>query len=143
MGCSSKNKDIGNIPYIEKLYEDYSEPNNESFEVILYFLLWKSRDEICSFLKKKQDIINKDYAQSLEQILHMTKIKEIKNYGFEYDRNFLLYLYSNKGVIITKNYKKVNYFLMNYIKDLIKICFVDYSEIYKGNNIYFSFYEIK
>ena len=143
MGCSSKIQDIGNIPYIEKLYEDYTEPSGESFEVILYFLLWKSRDEICSFLKKKQDIMNKNETRSLEQILLLTKIKEIKNYGFEYDRNFLFYLYSNKGVIITKNYKKINYFLSNYIKDLIKICFVDYSEIYKGNNIYFGFHEIK
>ena len=142
MGCSTQ-KESSNIPYIEKIYEDYIEPNNETFEILLYYLGWKSKNEICSFIRKSKEELSKRDIHSLEQILIFTKIKEIKSYGLEYDRSFILYIYSNKGVIITRNYKKVNFFIKNYMQDLIKICFVDYSEVYKEDNIYFSFYEIK
>ena len=143
MGCSSKKQESGNNQYKDQIFEEYTEPNNETFEIILYYLGWKTKDEICSFMKKKEDILIKRDVINLEQITTTTKIKELNNYGFEIDNYFLLYVYLNKGVIITKSHKKVNYLLMNYIEDLIKICFVDFSEVYKGNNIYFNFHEIK
>ena len=143
MGCSTQKSESSNIPYIDKIYEDYTEPNSETFEILLYYLGWKSKNEICSFIRKSKEELYKRDIHSLEQILIFTKIKEIKNYGFEYDRNFILYIYSNKGVIITRNYKKVNFFIKNYMNDIIKICFVDYSEVYKEDNIYFSFNEVK
>ena len=143
MGCSTQKSESSNIPYIDKIYEDYIEPNSETFEILLYYLGWKLKNEICSFIRKSKEELSKRDIHSLEQILIFTKIKEIKNYSFEYDRNFILYIYSNKGVIITRNYKKVNFFIKNYMNDIIKICFVDYSEVYKEDNIYFSFNEVK
>ena len=74
-------------------------------------------------------IITKKIIQIYLNSSQKQKIIEIKDICFDLNsKNHLYYVFNNKGVFITLNYKKINFFMKNYMKDLIKIDFVYISE---------------
>lgn len=144
MGCSSQNKEIENIPLKEKLYETYSEVNPDIFNINFYKLNWKVKNVICYFQLIEKEILDKKIVSDFFILLSKTKIIEIKDIDFDLDsKNFLYYVFLTEGVFITRNYKKINYFMKNYINNLIKIDFVHISEEFLIQNEYFSLHEIK
>ena len=144
MGCSSQNKEIENIPLKEKLYETYSEVNPDIFNINFYKLNWKVKNVICYFQLIEKEILDKKIVSDFFILLSKTKIIEIKDIDFDLDsKNFLYYVFLTEGVFITRNYKKINYFMKNYISNLIKIDFVHISEEFLIQNEYFSLHEIK
>ena len=144
MGCSNQKQEIPNIPTKKKLYEAYSEVNPDNFNINFYKLNWKVENIICYFQLIEQEVhLKKDITDFLI-LLDKTKIMEIKDIEFDFDiKNFLYYVYMKEGVFITRNYKKVNYFMKNYMNKLIKIDFIHISEEFFQKSEVFSIHEIK
>ena len=144
MGCSTQKQEILNIPLQKRIYEIYEEINPDIFHTYFYKLNWKVKNTICYFQLINQEVLSKKEISDFFTLLKNTKIVEIKDIKYDLDlKNILYYVFLDKGVFITRNYKKIDFFLKNFIGQLIKIDFVHLSEEIMTQNEYFSFREIK
>ena len=149
MGCSSFKEDSSsdknnNLLGIQKKFEDYPEPDLQFFDLYYYQLLWKIRPTICFFQLKEQEKIIKQEVNNFITLLKQKIINEQNN--IEYlikDKLIIIYIHITNGVIITRNKNKVNYYLMNYIENIIDICLVDISNVDLLGGEKFSIYELK
>ena len=149
MGCSSFKEDSSsdknnNLSGIQKKFEDYPEPDLQFFDLYYYQLLWKIRPTICFFQLKEQEKIVKQEVNNFITLLKQKIINEQNN--IEYlikDKLIIIYIHITNGVIITRNKNKVNYYLMNYIENIIDICLVDISNVDLLGGEKFSIYELK
>ena len=149
MGCS-QNKDNplsdrsnGNKIFSNK-FEDYIESENQSYTVYFYQLLWKNRPLNCFFQLKEKEIVSKKNVSNLNQLLKQKII--ISNNSKELitkEKLIIYYIHCSKGVIITRNSKKINYYLSNYIDSVIDICLVDISNINLNGGDKFNLYQVK
>ena len=144
MGCSTQNQEIQNIPLKDKIYEPYPEISPDIYHINFYKLNWKVTNVICYYALIEQETHSKKDISDFFILLSKTNIIEIQDIEFDLEvKNFLYYVFLDKGVFITRNYKKVNYFMKKYINKLIKIDFVNLSEEFLVQNEYFSLHEIK
>ena len=145
MGCGHNSKKISIEKIIkDKLYEDYEEINPYTYVISFYNLTWKKKPNICIFQKISEEVVKKPEINSLNLILEKTEINSNDKMNYLMSRNqILFYIFCNNGVIITRNYHKINYYIYNYIDNIIKISFVDFSLIILPEKEYFSLYELK
>ena len=148
MGCSNFKEDSSSeksnfSKNIAKKFEEYPILDFEYFNLYYYQLLWKIRP-ICFFQLKEEDKINKKGVNNFNALLKQKIIIEINN--IEYlirNKLIIIYIHIENGVIITRNKNKVNYYLMNYIQQIIDICLVDISNVNLLGGEKFSIYELK
>ena len=148
MGCSNFKEDSSSeksnfSKNITKKFEEYPVLDSEYFNLYYYQLLWKIRP-ICFFQLKEEDKINKKAVNNFNALLKQKIIIEINN--IEYlirNKLIIIYIHIENGVIITRNKNKVNYYLMNYIQQIIDICLVDISNVNLLGGEKFSIYELK
>ena len=149
MGCSSFKNDSSsennNFPKtIQKKFDEYSKVDKQSFDLYYYQLLWKIRPTICYFQIKEQDKITKQDTTNFSSLFKQKLMSEQNT--IEYlikDKLIIIYIHIENGVIITRNKNKVNYYLMNYIDNIIAISLVDISNVNLLGGEKFSVYEIK
>ena len=144
MGCSvnTSNDELSKLDIIQ--YEQYSKSNPNTLEVILYNLDWKTRPDICVFLKMDEQIIEKEEANNVDDLLEVLQFEEVKSIDYLIDNGFIIYyLYIDSGVIITRNIDKINYFFGSKMDQIIKLCIVDISSIISSEPEYFCIHELK
>jgi len=144
MGCSANisNDESTKLDIIQ--YEQYSKSNPNTLEVILYSLDWKTRPDICVFQKLDEQIIEKEEANNVDDLLETLQFEEVKNIDYLIDNGYILYyLYIDSGVIITRNIDKMNFFLGSKMDEIIKLCIVDLSSIILSEPEYFCIHELK
>ena len=149
MGCSQSNENplsdnINKSKYFIKQFEDYAESEMQLYNVYFYQLLWKNRPINCFFQLKEQAKFNKKEISNLNILLKQKIICENNNIELlTKDRLLLYYIHCSQGVIITRNSNKINYYLSNYIDNVIDVCLVDISNIYLNGGDKFNIYEVK
>ena len=127
-----------------KYYEDYSESEIQTYLVYFYQLVWKSRPIICFFQLKEQEKFNKREISNLAILLKQKIITSNNNIDLLIkDKLLLYYIHCSNGIIITRNSNKINYYLSNYIDNVIDVCLVDISNIYLNSGDKFNLYEVK
>ena len=127
-----------------KYYEDYSESEIKTYLVYFYQLVWKSRPVICFFQLKEQEKFNKREISNLAILLKQKIITSNNNIDLLIkDKLLLYYIHCSNGIIITRNSNKINYYLSNYIDNVIDVCIVDISNIYLNSGDKFNLYEVK
>ena len=144
MGCSvnTSNDELSKLDIIQ--YEQYSKSNPNTLEVILYNLDWKTRPDICVFQKIDEQIIEKEEANNVDDLLEVLQFEEVKSIDFLIDNSFIIfYLYIDSGVIITRNIDKINYFFVSKMDQIIKLCIIDISSIISSEPEYFCIHELK
>ena len=125
-------------------YESYIKSNPESLEIIFYKLDWKIRPDICVFLKLENRILDKEESNNIDDLIESAEFEELKNIDALIDGGYIIfYLYSDSGVVITKNIDKINYFLGLKIAEIIKLCIVDISNAIMNESEYFCIHEVK
>ena len=126
-----------------KLYEDYEEIKPYTFIISFYNLTWKKKPDICIFQKISEKEFQKSEINNLNIILENALINPNNKMNYLMTKNQILYyIYCTNGVIITRNYHKINYYINNYIDNIINLNFVDISIILEEKE-YFSIYELK
>ena len=149
MGCSnfkenSSSKKKNNLFNISNKFDEYPNVNIQNLSLNYYQLIWKIRSTICFFQLKEQEIINKKDVNNFNSLLKQKIISGQNNIDYLIkDKLIIIYIHNTTGVIITRNKNKVNYYLMNYIQQIIDICFVDISNINILGAEKFSIYELK
>ena len=149
MGCSQANENplsdrTNSKRNFSNFFEDYSETEIQTYLVYFYKLIWKTRPIICFFQLKEQEKFNKKEIGNLTLILKQKVITSNNNIDFLIkDKLLLYYIHCSNGVIITRNSNKINYYLSNYIDNVIDVCFVDISNIYLNGGDKFNLYEVK
>ena len=149
MGCGI-NKELilsdrsNNEKYFSKKFEDYAQSDIQTYTVYYYKLLWKTRPIVCFYQLKEQEKFSKKDINNLN-ILLKQKIVNIHNNMdlLTRDRLIIYYIHCTYGAIITRNSSKINYYLTNYIDNIIDICLVDISNIYLNGGDKFNIYEVK
>ena len=145
MGCANGRKQIPEeIITKEKYYEDYEEINPYTFNIHFYILTWKKRPDICYFQKITEEVIQRAEIKNLKNILE--KMENDQKEGIKSlikQEEILFYIFCTNGVIITKNKNKINYYISNYLDNIISLCFIDISVIAIPEKEFFSLYEIK
>ena len=144
MGCTMKvtNDEQTKLDIIQ--YESYTKSNPETIEVLFYRLDWKVRPEICIFQKLEDRVIEKDEANNIDDLIANIEFEELKNIEALIDGGYLIfYLYSDRGVVITRNIDKINYFLGIKMNEIIKLCIVDISSVIISESEYFCMHEVK
>ena len=144
MGCSvnTNNDELTKLDIIQ--YEEYSKSNPSTLEVILYNLDWKTRPDICVFQKIDEQIIEKEEATNIDELLEVLQFEEVKSFDFLIENGFIIYyLYIDSGVIITRNIDKINYFFGSKMDQIIKLCIIDISSIISSEPEYFCIHELK
>lgn len=144
MGCSvnTNNDELTKLDIIQ--YEEYSKNNPSTLEVILYNLDWKTRPDICVFQKIDEQIIEKEEATNIDELLEVLQFEEVKSFDFLIENGFIIYyLYIDSGVIITRNIDKINYFFGSKMDQIIKLCIIDISSIISSEPEYFCIHELK
>ena len=135
---SNRNKNIANK------FEDYQESENLSYTVYFYQLIWKNRPLNCFFQLKDQEKFNKKDINNLNLLLKQKIINSNNNKDqITKDKLIIYYIHCLKGVIITRNSQKINYYLSNYIDNVIDVCLVDISNIYLNGGDKFNLYQVK
>ena len=125
-------------------YESYIKSNPESLEIIFYKLDWKIRPDICVFLKLENRILDKEESNNIDDLIESAEFEELKNIDALIDGGYIIfYLYSDSGVVITKNIDKINYFLGVKMSEIIKLCIVDISNAIMNESEYFCIHEVK
>ena len=125
-------------------YENYTQSNPNTMEVYFYRLDWKIRPEICVFLKLEERIIEKEEANNIDDLIESVQFQELKNIDSLIEGGYIIYyLYCDKGVVITRNIDKINYFLGVKLNEIIKLCIVDISSVIISESEYLSIHEIK
>ena len=149
MGCSSfkedssseKNNNIYNIP---NNFAEYSNNDIQNLSLKYYQLLWKIRPTKCFFQLKEKETINKKDINNFNSLLKQKIINDLNNIDYLIKEKLVIfYIHNITGVIITRNKNKINYYLMNYIKQIIDICLVDISNVNLIGGEKFSIYELK
>ena len=144
MGCSvnTNNDELTKLDIIQ--YEEYLKSNPSTLEVILYNLDWKTRPDICVFQKIDEQIIEKEEATNIDELLEVLQFEEVKSFDFLIENGFIIYyLYIDSGVIITRNIDKINYFFGSKMDQIIKLCIIDISSIISSEPEYFCIHELK
>ena len=146
MGCGhGGNKNVTEKnPQNENLFENYEEINPYTFNVSMYTLIWKKKPDICFFQIISEEVVEKNEMKNLNIILEKTSI--FQNDKIKYSINqsqILFYIFCSNGVIITRNQHKINYYIENYIDNIITLAFVNISLIVLPEIEYFSIYELK
>ena len=149
MGCSSfkedssseKNNNIYNIP---NNFAEYENNDIQNLSLKYYQLLWKIRPTKCFFQLKEKETINKKDINNFNSLLKQKIINDLNNIDYLIKEKLVIfYIHNITGVIITRNKNKINYYLMNYIKQIIDICLVDISNVNLIGGEKFSIYELK
>ena len=149
MGCSSfkedssseKNNNIYNIP---NNFAEYENNDIQNLSIKYYQLLWKIRPTKCFFQLKEKETINKKDISNFNSLLKQKIINDLNNIDYLIKEKLVIfYIHNITGVIITRNKNKINYYLMNYIKQIIDICLVDISNVNLIGGEKFSIYELK
>ena len=146
MGCGhDKNQiQVENIIKDKSLYEDYEIINPYTFILSLYHLTWKKKPNICVFNKISEEVMQKSVMKNLNIVIDKMTIFSSDKIRYSIKQNqTLFYIFCSNGVIITRNFQKINYYFSNYIDNIINLSFVDISLIILPEKEYFSFYEIK
>ena len=139
---NTSNDELSKLDIIQ--YEQYSKSNPNTLEVILYNLDWKTRPDICVFQKMDEQIIEKEEANNVDDLLEVLQFEEVKSIDYLIDNGFIIYyLYIDSGVIITRNIDKINYFFGSKMDQIIKLCIVDISSIISSEPEYFCIHELK
>ena len=139
---NTSNDELSKLDIIQ--YEQYSKSNPNTLEVILYNLDWKTRPDICVFQKMDEQIIEKEEANNVDDLLELLQFEEVKSIDYLIDNGFIIYyLYIDSGVIITRNIDKINYFFGSKMDQIIKLCIVDISSIISSEPEYFCIHELK
>ena len=125
-------------------YETYTKSDPATMQVLFFRLDWKTRPEICVFQKVEDRIIEKEEANNIDDLIESVEFEELKNIDTLIDGGYIIfYLYSDKGVVITRNIDKINYFLGLKINEIIKLCIVDISSVIISESEYFCIHEVK
>ena len=149
MGCSSfkedssseKNNNIYNIP---NNFAEYENNDIQNLSLKYYQLLWKIRPTKCFFQLKEKETINKKDINNFNSLLKQKIINDLNNIDYLIKEKLVIfYIHNITGVIITRNKNKINYYLMNYIQQIIDICLVDISNVNLIGGEKFSIYELK
>ena len=148
MGCG-QNKQIiqitdNNDKNRLKLFEEYSELDINTYSVYYYQLLWKTRPTTCIYQLKIQDTLNKKEINNLNLLLKhkiLRKYNSIESYSN--NRLIMYYIHCCNGVIISRNSSKINYYLSNYIDNIIDLCLVDISNVALTEPEKFNIHEVK
>ena len=149
MGCSQFKESIlsdknNNHNYFIKKFEDYTEPELQTYTVYYYQLLWKTRPIVCFYHLKEQEIFSKKEINNINILLKQKIINTHNNIDLlTKDKLIMYYIHCKHGVIITRNSNKINYYLSTYIDNIIDICLVDISNIYLNGGDKFNIYEVK
>ena len=149
MGCSSFKEDSSSEKKIfsqsfQKKFDEYSKPDLQFFDLYYYQLLWKIRPTICFFQIKEQEKINRQDVTNFTSLYKQKLISDQNNIDYLIkDKLIIIYMHITNGVIITKNKNKINYYLMNYIDNIISISLVDISNVNLLGGEKFSIYELK
>jgi len=144
MGCSMKEINVEQSKSNAIQYENYTQSNPNTMEVYFYRLDWKIRPEICVFLKLEERIIEKEEANNIDDLIESVQFQELKNIDSLIEGGYIIYyLYCDKGVVITRNIDKINYFLGVKLNEIIKLCIVDISSVIISESEYLSIHEIK
>ena len=149
MGCSQMNDNplsarSNKTKNFSKNFEEYSELENQTYAVYFYELLWKTRPIVCFFQLKEQDKFIKKEVGNLPILLKQKIINSQNNIEIiSKDKLLIYYIHCSNGIIITRNSNKINYYLSNYIDNIIDICLVDISNIYLNGGDHFDLYELK
>ena len=146
MGCGHGIKKfiIEKIPKKDSLYETYQEINAYTFSISMYNLTWKKRPDICIFQLVSEEVVDKSVMKDLNIIIEKMTIFPSNKMQYSINENHILfYIFCSNGVIITRNKNKINYYISNYLDNIISLAFVDISLINLQEKEYFSIYEIK
>ena len=144
MGCTIKVKDEEQTKLDIIQYEPYTNSDPATMEIIFYKLDWKTRPEICYFQKLESQIIEKEETNNIDDLLESLQFEELKNLDSLIDGGYILYyLFIEKGVVITRNIDKINYFLGVQMSEIIKLCIVDISSVIISEQEYFCIHELK
>ena len=144
MGCSSQETAEIQTKNDTIDYEHYQKSDPKTLDIILYSLDWKTRPEICIFQKISERTLEKEESSNIDELIDFAQFEELSNIGSLSDEGYIIYyIYSNEGVVITRNMDKINYFLGLKINEVIKICIVDISSVIISESEYFSIYEVK
>ena len=149
MGCSQINEDplsenSNKNRNLFQNFEDYLESDIQTYSLYFYQLLWKTRPIVCFFQLKDQDKLKKKEINNLNLILKQKIITSHNNIELLIkDRLIIYYIHCTKGVIITRDFNKINYYLSNFIDNVIDICLVDISNIYLNGGDKFNLYIVK
>ena len=148
MGCG-QNKQIiqitdNNSKNHLKLFEEYSELDINTYSVYYYQLLWKTRPTTCIYQLKVQDTLNKKEVNNLYLLLKHKLLRKYNNLeSYSNNRLIIYYIHCCNGVIISRNSSKINYYLSNYIDNIIDICLVDISNVALTEPEKFNMHEVK
>ena len=149
MGCGINKEFIlsdrsNSQKYCSKKFEDYAQSDIQTYTVYYYKLLWKTRPIVCFYQLKEQEKFSKRDINNLN-ILLKQKIVNIHNNIdlLTRDRLIIYYIHCTYGAIVTRNSSKINYYLSNYIDNIIDVCLVDISNIYLNGGDKFNIYEVK
>ena len=138
MGCTMKVTDEEQTKLDVIQYESYTRSNPETIEILFYRLDWKIRPEVCVFQKLEDRVIEKEEANNIDDLITNVEFEELKNIDALIEGGYLIfYLYSDRGVVITRNIDKINYLLGIKINEIIKLCIVDISSVIISESEYF------
>ena len=144
MGCTMKVTDEEQTKLDIIQYESYTSSNPETIEILFYRLDWKIRPEVCVFQKLEDRVIEKEESNNIDDLITNVEFEELKNIDTLIEGGYLIfYLYSDRGVVITRNIDKINYLLGIKINEIIKLCIVDISSVIISESEYFCMYEVK
>ena len=146
MGCGHGEKLnlLNKNPKNESLFEPYEEINPYTFNISMYNLSWKKKPDICYFQIVTEEVVEKSEMKNLNIILDKTSVFARDKLKYSINLNqILFYIFCSNGVIITRNQHKINYYITNYLDNIITLAFVDISLIIIPEKEFFSLYELK
>ena len=144
MGCTMKVIDEEQTKPDLIQYESYTKSNPETMEILFYRLDWKIRPEICVYQKLEHKVIEKEEANNIDDLIASVEFEELKNIDTLIEGGYIIfYVYSDIGVVITRNIDKINYYLGVKINEIIKLCIVDISSVIISESEYFCINEVK
>ncbi len=144
MGCTMKVIDEEQTKPDIIQYESYTKSNPETMEILFYRLDWKIRPEICVYQKLEHKVIEKEEANNIDDLIASVEFEELKNIDTLIEGGYIIfYVYSDIGVVITRNIDKINYYLGVKINEIIKLCIVDISSVIISESEYFCINEVK
>ena len=149
MGCSnfkenSSSNKKNNLFNISNKFDEYPDIDIQNLSLYYYQLIWKIKPTICFFQLKEQEVINKSDINNFNLLLKQKIISGQNNIDYLIkEKLIIIYIHNTTGIIITRNKNKVNYYIMNYIKQIIDISLVDISNINLLGAEKFSIYELK
>ena len=144
MGCANYKKIEEPIIEEIKFFDDYETADSFNYKVYYFNLLWKAQPIICIYQIIEKVSLNKKEVPNLTELFSKTEIMENNNFKTLIKKKLaLFYIHCNNGIIITRNHNKVNYYMSNFIDNIIDICLVDLSKVYLSEKENFSIYEVK